>query len=67
MGKGGWGGHIRAPLQIILSNSHLLHNLMSLDIAEITLFSVSFISMSVADLWGLVSPLWDFTACSHGA
>lgn len=64
---GWWGGHITDPLQIILSNSHLLHNLMSLEIAEITLFSVSFISASVASLWGLVSPLWDFTAHSHGA
>lgn len=43
-GAGGWVGGITALLQIILSNSRLLRNLMSLEIGEITLYSVSFIS-----------------------
>lgn len=65
--KGRGKEHITAPLQIILSKSRLLHNLMSLEIGEITFFRVSFISVGVANLWGLVFSLWDCTARCHGA
>lgn len=65
--KGRGKEHITAPLQIILSKSRLLHNLMSLEIGEITFSRVSFISVGVANLWGLVFSLWDCTARCHGA
>lgn len=51
--------YITAPLQIISSNFSVLPDLMSLEIGEITFFCVAFISAGDANLWGLVSSLWD--------
>lgn len=50
--KGRKKKHITAPLQIIFSNSRLLHNLMSLEIGKITFFLLFLLLVRVSPISG---------------